>query len=329
MRGVSIPTRKLQYTIGSRGFIIETATRITSKQILHQLAIEIPLKSMFLIYWVGYFIDLVIPLERVGGDIVRVYLLQKQTNANYATLASSTVTFRLVSYFIVIAGLIIAGIVLILYQIPSFILTFFSLIFLTSIIYFGALFYLAYNKKAPEHIAKIYVKLRQLVERKKQKNNALESQTKNSLSTFYSGFTPFRHNFNALKKPLLYHALAYFLRIIVYVTIFYSLNIFFLPAAFFIAVFFVGSAVQDAIGSFSVGGLDILLVTLFVAFGLETGASGVSALLLRSADFWFPLIVATVIIQIIGLRNIVKHIPIQDLKKARKSNPSTQSSPYS
>jgi KaiC/GvpD/RAD55 family RecA-like ATPase len=32
MRGVSIPTRKLQYTIGSRGFIIETATRITSKQ---------------------------------------------------------------------------------------------------------------------------------------------------------------------------------------------------------------------------------------------------------------------------------------------------------
>jgi KaiC/GvpD/RAD55 family RecA-like ATPase len=32
MRGISIPTRKLQYTIGSRGFIIETATRITSKQ---------------------------------------------------------------------------------------------------------------------------------------------------------------------------------------------------------------------------------------------------------------------------------------------------------
>jgi hypothetical protein len=108
--------------------------------------------------------------------------------------------------------------------------------------------------------------------------------------------------------PFLYHAIAYFLRIFVYVIIFYSLGLVFLPVAFFIAIYFVGSALQDAIGSFSVGSLDIFLVTLFITFGLDTGASGIAALLLRSADFWFPLAASFATIQIVGVAGILKYV---------------------
>jgi CBS-domain-containing membrane protein len=50
---------------------------------------------------------------------------------------------------------------------------------------------------------------------------------------------------------------------------------------------------------------ELFEITLFTSFGLESAASGVSALLLRSADFWFPLLVATICIQIVGF-NVVK-----------------------
>lgn len=291
---------------------------IAWQSLLEKLSIKISAKNMFLIYWAGYFVDLVVPLERVGGDLLRVYLLHKQTKAKYSTLASSAVTYRLVSYFVVIVGLVFASVVLVIYEIPAFILGFFFFIFAVALIYFTILLYLALDKRAAQKIAVIYLKIVKFVRREKNQPSNLEQKTQESLARFYLGFQPFRKNYKLLLKPLMYHTIAYVLRIIVYVMIFFALGIYTLPFAFFVAVYFVGSAVQDAIGSFSVGSIDILLVTLFVLFGLDTGVSGVAALLLRGADFWFPLVVALICLQIIGVKNIAK---VTKQKRKQKKAP--------
>jgi glycosyltransferase 2 family protein len=295
------------------------------QKILGKLSIKISLHKMFLTYWTGYFIDLIFPLERVGGDMMRVYLLQKQTKAKYATLASSVVTFRLVSYFVVILGLIFAAAVLIAHNVSTSIITIFFSIFAVAIVYFLILLYLTYDKRAASKLALAFYKILKFV-KPNHKNDY--SKLQSSLDLFYVGFQPFRKDVGSLAMPLLFHSLAYLIRIIVYVLIFYSLGFVFLPVAFFIAVYFVGSAIQDAIGSFSVGSLDIFLVTLFVLFGLDSGASGVAALLLRGADFWFPLVTALVIIQAVGVRNIVSCLSnrecskkmTKDLKRKQKIN---------
>jgi hypothetical protein len=75
--------------------------------------------------------------------------------------------------------------------------------------------------------------------------------------------------------PLLFHALAYFLTVIVYIV--------FLPVAFFYRRLLVGSAIQDAIGIFSFSS------NAFVVFGLILELIGVAALLLRFADLFFQI----------------------------------------
>jgi uncharacterized protein (TIRG00374 family) len=289
------------------------------RTILEFLSINISYRRMFLVYWAGYFVDLVAPLENVGGDLARIYLLKKETGAGYGTLASSAVTFRLVSYFVVMAGLIIAAVFLLIHDVPLFIYVIFFSVFVIASIYLVILMYLAFSKNSSEKIANLYFKALKIF-RKKELSSDHEKKVKDELSLFYKGFMPFRQDYRSLRKPLFYHSISYLSRFFGYVLIFYAFGLILLPVEFFVIVFFIGSAFQDAIGSLAVGSLDIFLVSIFGVFGLETGISGVIALLLRSADFWFPLVIALAVIQIMGFKNIMEKIPKEEVKGKAKSD---------
>ena len=74
---------------------------------------------------------------------------------------------------------------------------------------------------------------------------------------------------------------------------------------FFIIIYFVAGSVTDTAGGFSVGTLDILLATLFILYGLNPALSGITAALLRTVTFWFPLVMGYIIIQILGAENVL------------------------
>jgi len=144
-------------------------------------------------------------------------------------------------------------------------------------------------------------------------------KTKESLDDFYSGFKKFRENPKLLIKPFFFHTISYILGLSVYVLIFYALGIPSSNPAFYIVVFFIAVAVQDAAASFSVGSLEILLATIFLLYGINPGISGVAAVVLRSAGFWFPLFVGFICVQIVGAKNLLAAKP-EDLKRTLERN---------
>jgi len=77
--------------------------------------------------------------------------------------------------------------------------------------------------------------------------------------------------------------------------------------------------VQDAAASFSVGSLDIILASILLLYGIDPGLSAVTALLLRSVGFWFPLFVGFIGVQVLGARDLIAHKPRldNDIKKKR------------
>ena len=188
------------------------------QNILLQLSIKVSTRKMFNIYWAGYFLDLVVPLERIAGDVVRIYLLKKQTKADYSKLVSSTVIDRLIAYFPIIVGLIFAAIILVTYGASAFVLTFFALTFAVALAYFLALLYLAFDRRASQNIAKIYIRIRRIIRRGEKDSSNVEAKTMESLTAFYNGLAPFRQNIRAFKKAIIFHAAAFVLRI-------YSLHI--------------------------------------------------------------------------------------------------------
>ncbi len=285
--------------------------------ILRRLSINISYRRAYLYYWVSYFADLVVPCATVCGELTRLYLVQKETQENYGSLASAAVTNRIVAYTIVTIGLY-GGAALIFFKpgTPGFITNIFITFLVGVTIYMGVLLYLALSKSAARNLTRFYLKLLKTFRPKHYRLSKIE-KTRKSLEDFYSGFKMFRENPKLLIKPLILHAISYLLGLVVYILVFYALGIPSSNPEFYIVVFFIAQAVQDAAASFSVGSLEIFLASIFVLYGINPAVSGVTAAVLRSAGFWFPLLAGFVCVQIIGARNILGSRP-EDLQRRLK-----------
>ena len=289
--------------------------------ILRSLSIKIPYRRAYLYYWVSYFVDLVIPCATVCGELTRLYLVQSETKENYGALGAVAVTNRIVAYTVVTVGLYSGAFLIFLKPgIPSIVTNLFILFLVGVTIYMGVLLYLAFSKQAARNITNLYLKLLKIFRPKRYHVNKIE-KTQKSLAHFYEGFQTFRKKPRLPVKPFILHSISYLLGLSVFVFIFYALGI---PAStpeFYIVVFFITTAFQDATASFSVGSLEIFLATILVLYGISPGFSGVAAIVLRSAFFWFPLLVGFICVQIVGAKNLLApkpETPKTDLKPTEK-----------
>jgi len=277
------------------------------RALLKALNVKISLKNAYLYYWTGYFVDLIVPCQQVCGEVTRLYLVEKETQENLGSIGAAGITNRILAYSIVATGLT-AGVVYLLIRgrIPAFASDLLILSWVGAMLYLSVLLYLALSSNAAEKIASFILKiLKALRIRRYQSGEGLSPGLLESLKSFHEGFAFFRANPRYLLKPLAFQAASYALNLTAYVLIFYSLGLNYLILDFFILVYFLAGAVQDATSAFSVGGLEILLTNLFTFFGIDLGKSGVAAAVLRSVTFWLPLLVGYVIVQVVGAKSLL------------------------
>jgi len=242
--------------------------------ILRSLSIHISFRRAYLYYWVSYFTDLVIPCVTVCGELTRLYLVQKETKESYGALGAVAVTNRIVAYTVVTVGLYTGAVLIFLkHGIPFFITNIFLTFVVGETIYMGVLLYLAFERNAARNIANIYYKILKVFRSKRYQQSNIE-QTEKSLESYYEGFRTFRKKPKLLVKPFILHSVSYILGLVVYVSIFFALGIPSSSPTFYITVFFITTAFQDATASFSVGSLEIFLATIFLIFGINPGISG-------------------------------------------------------
>ncbi len=276
--------------------------------ILRALSIKVRMRRIYLYYWVGYFSDLVLPCATVCGELTRLYLVQKETGKSYGVLAASAITNRLVAYIIVAFGLYSGAILVFLKPgITPAISNIFVFFLIGVTLYLAVLLYLAFVKQSAQNISRIYQKILKKVSPKRY-SVWKETQREKSLAGYYSGFKIFREKPRLIIKPLFIHLISYLLGLSVYIAIFYALGIPQSPE-FYVVIYFIATAVQDAAASFSVGSLDIILASILSLYGINPGLSAVTALLLRSVGFWFPLFVGFIGVQVLGARDLIAHTP--------------------
>ena len=249
--------------------------------ILRRLSIKISYRRAYLYYWTSYFVDLVVPCATVCGELTRLYLVQKETDENYGALASAAITNRIVAYTVVTVGLYSGAVLIFLKPSVSPAITNVFIVFLVGVtIYMGVLLYLAFVKQAARNVTRLYLRLLKIFMPKRYRLSSIES-TRKSLGEFYSGFKVFREKPRLLLKPLFFHTISYILGLSVYILVFYALGIPSSNPEFYIVVFFIATAVQDAAAAFSVGSLEILLSTILLLYGINPGISGIAAVVLK------------------------------------------------
>ena len=285
---------------------------------LNTLSVKISMKNAFLYFWSGYFVDLVVPCETVCGEVTRLVLVHKETNESSGAIAAGGITNRIVAYVIVVIGLYSgAALLLLRSNVPTFILSFLVLILLGATLYFGILLYLAFSANAASRIASIVLRLLRIVRPKKYRSNDLSPETKENLAAFYSSFQLFRGHPRYMVKPFVFMTLSFLINLLAYVLVFFALGISSQSFAFFIIVYFIAGSITDVAASFSVGTLDILLASIFILYGLNPALSGITAALVRSVTFWFPLILSYVIVQIVGAKKLLTPSPQKEAVKSQ------------
>jgi uncharacterized protein (TIRG00374 family) len=288
---------------------------------LRTLSVKISMKNAFLYYWTGYFVDLVVPCETICGEVTRLYLVRKETNENFGAIAAGGITNRIVAYIIVVAGLYSSALLLFLKSsIPALILSFLILIIVGASAYLAVLLYLAFSDKAASKITSLIMRLRCFFRPKKYKSKDLSPETQENLAAFYQGFKTFREHPRHLVKPFIFMTLSFLLNLVAYILVFFALGIQSQPFAFFIIIYFIAGSITDAAASFSVGTLEILLSTIFIFYGLNPALSGITAVLVRSVTFWFPLILGYIIVQIVGAKKLLAPNP----QKAPLNKPTSE-----
>jgi uncharacterized protein (TIRG00374 family) len=307
LQGVNIEQYAFFYFLAISSILIANFFwSVSWRNLLSSLSIKISIKKAYLYYWAGYFVDLVVPCETVCGEVTRLYLVHSETKENYGLIAAGGITNRIVAYIIVVAGLYTSAFLLFSTpNIPSIILNVFVLILVGATLYLAILLYLALSDKAAGKTAYFLLKILRLIRPKKYQSNKLSNATMESLSAFYNGFKIFREKPRSLTKPIIYMTLSWLLNLAAFILVFYALGIYTQSFAFFIIVYFVAGSLTDVASSFSVGTLEILLSAIFVLYGLNTALSGITAVLVRSVTFWFPLILGYITIQVVGVKKLL------------------------
>jgi len=122
---------------------------LTWQSLMNLLSIKLAFKKTFLFMCVGTFVDIILPLESVSGEISRAYLVYRSTSENTGRVAASLVTHRILSMAVTVAGLVLSSLFLILqYQFyDPFVLTFVAIVVACAIFTISFLTYLSSRER--------------------------------------------------------------------------------------------------------------------------------------------------------------------------------------
>ncbi len=276
------------------------------RTILHTLTVELALKKAFMIFMVGYFLDLVVPSETIGSELTRLYLVRNETEGDMGAIAASAITNRVVEYSIVTVGLFGSVLVLLsLGNVPPLVSDFLTLVLVGVIVYLAVLLLLVLDERAARLVVSTGIKLLRSLRIKRYSSPDAVEKAQESLAVFYRGFQTFRKKPRKLVKPLIFQLLSLLFNLAVYVFVFEALALDSPSFGFFLLLFFIASAIQGATASLSVGSLDIILVTVLTLYGFPAAESGIAVIVLRGATYWFPLLLSYIMVQLYGVQNLL------------------------
>lgn len=276
-------------------------------EIIESMGIKIGLKKAFLYSWSGIFVDLITPFETVSGEIVRIYLAQRETGEQPGKIIASVVSHRIVVTLMSLGSLTVSSILLtIKYSVNPDIFYVLLAIILCLAALIALLLFASLKRGAIERI--INPILNFIASIFKGRINLLETRNKvyTNLQYFYSSFRHLGSQRRALIWAVFYGFLAWFLHLSVFFLSFYAIN---LPemaarASEIIIVYSIIMALQASPISLAPGLIEIVMTNIYSVLGFPMAISGLATLLIRIATFWFPIIFGGIVSQWTGVKNV-------------------------
>jgi uncharacterized protein (TIRG00374 family) len=287
---------------------------ITLYSLIWQLLLKITsVKTSFrktnLFVWTGIFVDFIIPFEAVSSDIVKTYLMVKDTGENTGKIAASVMSKRILSMATTIGGLTIGLLFLAMsYQIPQFVLFFVLFIASFSFVSLVLICYFIFREEKTRRIMDRVMGFVVRVFRGRWQLSNLKSKVYGMLEVFHHDVAVLSGSRRRLLLPSLLSIAAWFLDISTMLLVFYAIgaNISFLQVVVVYSLMLAVQAIPFGIPA-EIGLVEVVMTWLYTAFGVPSGASAAATVLTRALTFWSRILIGYVAAQWVGFKTLGEH----------------------
>lgn len=283
------------------------------QRLLHLLSVKASFLKAFQYVWVESFVDLVIPGEPVSGEVSRIYLMSRDTGADYGKVVASAVGHRIATASVTVVGLLASIIYFTLtYRPPLFVSEFVGVILLGDAIVIGLLFYLAARKGATHRLADWLFNFLTCLSRGHWRFEHMKKKALKMLDMFHEGILTLGKHRKGFVLPMLLTAFSWLLDISIAILVFLSLGSVGteISVSAIVIVYSITGAIQYLpIGVIpgEVGLAEIVMTTLFALLGSSQFIAlfAVATVLIRCLTFWIKLLIGGTVIQLLGIKSLM------------------------
>lgn len=276
--------------------------------LLKALSINVGLKKAFIYCWLGIFVDLVVPLETISGEVTRIYLVHKETGDSSGKIVASVLVHRIITTIITLGSLIFASLIFLLKYEISVELVYLLLVVLSgSIIMIVSLVCLSLKKEVAERLINLPLRLIAFIVRGRLNIMNIKERVHQNLVHFHSGFKSFGKKRGALAYSLIYSIMAWLFHMSVFILVFYALGFYEISTKISetIMVYSLSMALQSIPAALPLGLVEIVMTNLYTLFSVPLALSGIATLLIRVVTFWLQIIIGYAIAQWIGVKSLL------------------------
>jgi len=293
---------------------------MTWHELLKDLSLDLSYRKAFLYSFVGNFVDLVLPLETISGEVTRLYLIRRDVKNDIGKAVASLVYHRIISISTTLIALIASSIYLITaYSIQVEVTLFLSLVTISTAVTITLLLYLSLSDKAAGKIVDLLIRMVSFFVKDEGKILYLKERAMSDLSVFHSAAKFFGRNPRRLVKPFTYSYFSWFFQLIIYLLVFYALGIPWILRCIpqMVVVFSITLAVQTIPIGFPVGLVEFVMTYLYnILLGTSPAVNGLATSLIRLVTFWFQVLVGFIIVQWL----VIKRVLQTDREETQKSS---------
>lgn len=280
-------------------------------ELMKTLSIKVGLKNAFLYCWLGNFVDLILPLETISGEITRIFLVQRKTGDASGKIVATVIGHRIITTFMTLSGLLLATVFFLLnYAGKPEVLYLLFAVLLGSIFLIGILLCLSLRKETAEKLINLQMKAISFLTRGRLNLSGIKEKIRRNLLHFHSGFKTLSRNPKALAKAALYSFVAWILHLGIYFLVFYALGFSGISAKIYetVIVYSISVAAQTVPVALPLGFVEIVMTGLYAIFGIPAAIGGAATLLIRVVTFWLQILAGYVAIQCVGVKKLLDQV---------------------
>jgi uncharacterized protein (TIRG00374 family) len=273
-------------------------------KLLKLLSIKLSFRKSLIFYWVGIFVDNIIP-GGWSGDLFKAYLLSREPEIDSGKAVASVVTKNMYEAIFNLGNLFLGLILLLLnYTFESTILFSIGTVMVLLTLPLAVLLIISFRPEGAKKVVAIFMRAFSRLSRNRWDLKRFEAEIDKLLDDYHAGMKTLLQKPKVMMQPLVYSFIAWALEVFTLFLVFAALGFIVMPDEVIIVRSIAGNL--EAQGYAFAGYAQIVATALYTALGIQQALAASAALLGGMVVFWLKTAIAYIAFHFVVFTNYAK-----------------------